>query len=155
MIINTIQLHRGSSISWSGFSLTSKSVDCTATAADAGANSGSAATTGQTRCRYCGATSLCSTSQRRVMCGAELANQAVWMPLQPSKMESSAGSTLAASPWFDSGQRIFASNRQRMIPFDKWPRDFTAIRIDALPDDALPKKGPGRGNGNFVLSEFK
>ncbi|MFM7207926.1 MAG: WD40 repeat domain-containing protein [Planctomycetaceae bacterium] len=31
----------------------------------------------------------------------------------------------------------------------------TAFRLDALTDDALPHKGPGRaGNGNFVLSTF-
>jgi hypothetical protein len=32
---------------------------------------------------------------------------------------------------------------------------ITGFRLDALADDALPKKGPGRaGNGNFVLNEF-
>ena len=31
----------------------------------------------------------------------------------------------------------------------------TGIRLDALADDSLPKKGPGRAaNGNFVLNEF-
>jgi len=31
----------------------------------------------------------------------------------------------------------------------------TALRLEALADDALPQKGPGRaGNGNFVLSTF-
>jgi hypothetical protein len=32
---------------------------------------------------------------------------------------------------------------------------ITGIRLDALPDADLPGKGPGRGNGNFVLTEFK
>lgn len=33
---------------------------------------------------------------------------------------------------------------------------ITAIRLEALSDDRLPAKGPGRaGNGNFVLTEFK
>ncbi len=37
----------------------------------------------------------------------------------------------------------------------KLPR-ITAIRLEALSDDRLPAKGPGRApNGNFVLSEFK
>jgi len=32
---------------------------------------------------------------------------------------------------------------------------ISAIRIEVLPDDSLPNKGPGRaGNGNFVLSEI-
>jgi hypothetical protein len=32
---------------------------------------------------------------------------------------------------------------------------ITGIRLEALPDSTLPGKGPGRGNGNFVLTEFK
>ncbi len=32
----------------------------------------------------------------------------------------------------------------------------TGFRVEVLPDQSLPNKGPGRaGNGNFVLSEFK
>jgi len=35
-------------------------------------------------------------------------------------------------------------------------KGIRAFRLEALPDDRLPAKGPGRaGNGNFVLSEFK
>jgi len=35
-------------------------------------------------------------------------------------------------------------------------KKITAIRLEVLPDDSLPAKGPGRApNGNFVLSEFK
>lgn len=34
-------------------------------------------------------------------------------------------------------------------------KDITGLRLEVLPDDSLPAKGPGRaGNGNFVLSEF-
>ena len=34
--------------------------------------------------------------------------------------------------------------------------DIRGLKIEALPDDALPKKGPGRSaNGNFVLSEVR
>lgn len=33
-------------------------------------------------------------------------------------------------------------------------KSITAIRLEVLPDDSLPKRGPGRaGNGNFVLTE--
>lgn len=33
-------------------------------------------------------------------------------------------------------------------------KSITAIRLEVLPDDSLPAKGPGRaGNGNFVLTE--
>lgn len=34
-------------------------------------------------------------------------------------------------------------------------KPITAIRLEVLPDDSLPQKGPGRaGNGNFVLTEI-
>ena len=32
---------------------------------------------------------------------------------------------------------------------------ITGFRLEALTDPSLPGKGPGRGNGNFVLTEFK
>ena len=33
--------------------------------------------------------------------------------------------------------------------------NITGLRLEVLPDDSLPGKGPGRaGNGNFVLHEF-
>jgi hypothetical protein len=35
------------------------------------------------------------------------------------------------------------------------PGTFSGFRLEALPDDSLPAKGPGRSNnGNFVLSKF-
>ncbi len=35
------------------------------------------------------------------------------------------------------------------------PGTFSGIRLEALPDDSLPGKGPGRsGNGNFVLTKL-
>src|SRR5690606_31108405 len=38
------------------------------------------------------------------------------------------------------------------LPFD----NVTAVRLEALTHNSLPKKGPGRAsNGNFVLSEFE
>ncbi len=41
------------------------------------------------------------------------------------------------------------------LTFSKLPPAVTAIRLEVLPDDSLPNKGPGRaGNGNFVLSEI-
>jgi mono/diheme cytochrome c family protein len=32
---------------------------------------------------------------------------------------------------------------------------ITAFRLEALPDESLPKKGPGRDGGNFVLNELR
>jgi mono/diheme cytochrome c family protein len=35
------------------------------------------------------------------------------------------------------------------------PGTFSGFRLDVLPDDSLPAKGPGRGNnGNFVITKF-
>jgi hypothetical protein len=37
-----------------------------------------------------------------------------------------------------------------------WDKPLTALRLEVIPDDSLPEKGPGRSrNGNFVLSEVK
>ena len=42
-----------------------------------------------------------------------------------------------------------------VLTFSNLPANVTAFRLEVLPDDSLPNKGPGRaGNGNFVLSEF-
>jgi len=42
-----------------------------------------------------------------------------------------------------------------LLTFRELPKGVTAFRLEVLPDDSLPRKGPGRaGNGNFVLSEF-
>ncbi|MBT4693316.1 MAG: DUF1553 domain-containing protein, partial [Planctomycetaceae bacterium] len=41
------------------------------------------------------------------------------------------------------------------LTFSSLPKSVTAIRLEALADEALPAGGPGRaGNGNFVLTEF-
>jgi len=42
------------------------------------------------------------------------------------------------------------------LAFAELPAATTALRLDVLPDDALPQRGPGRaGNGNFVVSEVR
>src|SRR5207302_740250 len=33
--------------------------------------------------------------------------------------------------------------------------ELTGFRLDVLADSSLPKKGPGRANGNFVLTEIR
>jgi len=41
------------------------------------------------------------------------------------------------------------------LTFGLGPGTFSGFKLEALPDDSLPAKGPGRsGNGNFVLSKF-
>ena len=42
------------------------------------------------------------------------------------------------------------------ITYQTGDKPITAIRLDVLPDDRLPKKGPGlAGNGNFVMTGFE
>jgi hypothetical protein len=82
--------------------------------------------------------------------------QVAWTVLKPSSIASAEGVTLTAK---DDGS-ILASGKNPAtdtytITVKNPPKGITAFRIEVLPDDSLPKKGPGRaGNGNFVLSEF-
>lgn len=83
-------------------------------------------------------------------------SQVIWTPLTPDSVTSLEGVTLTAK---DDGSYL-ASNKNPAtdtyaVTVKKLPAGVTAFRLEVLPDDSLPQKGPGRaGNGNFVLSEF-
>jgi len=80
-----------------------------------------------------------------------------WIALTPNKMVSEAGIKLT-------------SDKEQVISTDKDPADgkdtyritvktglkgITGFRLEAVPMDKLPGRGPGRGaDGNFVLTEF-
>ncbi|MEY2598946.1 MAG: hypothetical protein RLZZ142_1205 [Verrucomicrobiota bacterium] len=80
-----------------------------------------------------------------------------WSVLQPSDLKSEKGSQLAA----DAEGVVFASGPQPekdsyLVTAELPPGQYTAIRLELLPDDRLPSKGPGRhANGNPILSELK
>lgn len=82
--------------------------------------------------------------------------QVPWTILKPETLVSKEGATLTAKD--DSS--ILASGKSPptdtyTLTFKNLPEKVTAIRLEVLPDDSLPSKGPGRaGNGNFVLSTF-
>ena len=82
--------------------------------------------------------------------------QVTWTVLKPASMTSAEGGTLTAK---DDGS-ILASGKNPdsdtyTLVVKNPPKGITAFRLEVLPDDSLPKKGPGRaGNANFVLSEF-
>jgi hypothetical protein len=82
--------------------------------------------------------------------------QIQWTPLTADTMVSLEGAKL--TPRADGA--ILASEKNGAtdtytLTFSKLPPAVTAIRLEVLPDDSLPNKGPGRaGNGNFVLSEI-
>jgi hypothetical protein len=66
-----------------------------------------------------------------------------------AKLESQAdGSILVSGP--NEAQEVYT------IVVKSPKQGITGIRLEVLPDDSLPAKGPGRApNGNFVLNEFK
>ncbi|MDX1925075.1 MAG: PSD1 and planctomycete cytochrome C domain-containing protein [Pirellulaceae bacterium] len=83
--------------------------------------------------------------------------QVPWQTLKPISAASLEGATLAVQ---DDGT-ILASGKNPAtdlyrLTFENVPENITAIRLEVLPHDSLPTKGPGRaGNGNFVLSEIR
>ena len=86
-----------------------------------------------------------------------LAEAPTWHPLQPGELKSSNGVTLELEP----DGAIFSSGTQPpkdtyTLTADVAPGEITGIRLELLPDDRLPSKGPGRhANGNPIISEFR
>ncbi len=84
-----------------------------------------------------------------------MAADARWTPLTPASAESTGGATLKIR----DDRSILASGKTPdtdvyRVRFTNAPAAFTGLRVEVLPDDSLPSKGPGRaGNGNFVLTE--
>jgi hypothetical protein len=79
-----------------------------------------------------------------------------WTVLDPETFEAVGGSTLTKEvdrSVYSSGKRpdqeIYTISAKTDL------RHITAIRLEVLPDDRLPSKGPGRNeNGNLHLTEF-
>jgi len=89
-----------------------------------------------------------------LMTAATLADDR-WTRLVPAAVESSGGATLKIR----DDRSILASGKNPdldtyTLRFTNAPTTISSLRLEALPDDSLPSKGPGRaGNGNFVLTE--
>ena len=79
----------------------------------------------------------------------------LWSPLQFTELKSTNGATLSDQ----ANQVIFVSgNEGKTVYTLSGPTKqshITAVRLEMLSDDRLPGKGPGRGNGNFVLGEIE
>ncbi|MDA1161781.1 MAG: PSD1 and planctomycete cytochrome C domain-containing protein [Planctomycetota bacterium] len=80
-----------------------------------------------------------------------------WETLDPSTVASSGGSKFEKQP---DGSHLAigkAPNKEVLIIVaDTRRRSIRAIRLEALRDDSLPNKGPGRAdNGNFALGDVK
>ena len=86
----------------------------------------------------------------------ELGGEVTWRPLEFAEMKSAIGAkfdklpenaVLVSGP---EGHDTYTLAANTDLPA------ITGVRLEALPDDALPTKGPGRSmNGNFVLNELK
>ncbi|HYG77071.1 MAG TPA: PSD1 and planctomycete cytochrome C domain-containing protein [Planctomycetota bacterium] len=79
-----------------------------------------------------------------------------WSVLEAAEMKSAGGATLAKAD--DHSVRATGTNpASDTFTFNSAAaKEVTAIRLEALPDDALNAKGPGRSeNGNFVMTSFK
>jgi len=85
---------------------------------------------------------------------AAQSNATAWRPLAVEQLQSTAGATFRAQD--DGSYLVEGVNGDKDAYTLTGSGDLgtvTAIRIEALPDDALPARGPGRApNGNFALS---
>ena len=85
-----------------------------------------------------------------------LPDEFTWTPLKPVAVKSANGAT--AEIQSDASVLLSGTNPETdtyEIQLDSDLKDVAAIRLEALIDDKLPSKGPGRTpHGNFVLSEI-
>ena len=81
---------------------------------------------------------------------------ASWKPLSVKSAQSARGATLTAEP--DGTVLVSGTNENSdiyTVELSLPPGMYTAIRLEVLPDDKLPSKGPGRApHGNFVLTRL-
>ena len=83
-----------------------------------------------------------------------LLEQKQWSVLNPLKSESTGGASLNL---LEDGSILVSGHKSEydtyLITAKTDLRNLTAIRIEALPDESLPKGGPGRDPyGNFLLT---
>lgn len=79
----------------------------------------------------------------------------LWNSLTPAEATASSGAKLKV----EQDHSVLASGTRAdtdvyTLSFTNELADLVGLRLEALPDDSLPAKGPGRAdNGNFVLTE--
>ncbi len=88
---------------------------------------------------------------------ATLNKATVWVPLEVESATSSGGAKLTKQ--VDGSLLVSGPNATPdtyTVTAKTDLKGITGVRLEVLPDDSLPAKGPGRApNGNFVLNEFK
>ncbi len=81
----------------------------------------------------------------------------VWTPLDPAEISSTSAATLTKQ----KDLSILATSSNGLGAYKVVAHTelsgITAVKLDVLTDDKLPKRGPGRAptDGNFVLTEFE
>lgn len=79
-----------------------------------------------------------------------------WQTLKPATLKSQAG--LVMNPEPDGAVLVPATTAKDSytieVPFDA-AQKITALRLEALPHDSLPGKGPGHAGGNFVVTRVR
>jgi hypothetical protein len=84
-----------------------------------------------------------------------LAVEPTWSTLKPSKLSARSGAKLRV---LEDDSVLAESKDKTEVTTLNLPllgSKLTAIRLDAMPDDRLPGKGPGYGGGNFVVSRVQ
>ena len=85
------------------------------------------------------------------------AQKTVWHVAEPGVLKAKGGASLTVRP--DKSILATGTNpptETYTVTFKPAPAKITALRLEVLPDDSMPVKGPGRSaNGNFVMTGFK
>jgi hypothetical protein len=80
-----------------------------------------------------------------------------WLTLEPTSLSATGGAKLTRQPdgsILASGKNANQSIYTIVAATDL--TDITGVRLEVLPDDSLPSRGPGRApDGNFVLTEIE
>lgn len=87
---------------------------------------------------------------------AERTKKIEWTALKPVEAKSKNGAILKV---LEDGSVIASGKNpdtdEYTLSFNNELKGVTGLRLEALPDDSFPAKGPGRaGNGNFVVNEL-
>jgi hypothetical protein len=87
----------------------------------------------------------------------QAASIVAWAPFAPTSLQSASGAKLAIQPdgsVLASGENPAKETYTLTAPVTLGT--ISAIRLEALPDDSLPARGPGRAvNGNFVMTDVR
>ena len=89
--------------------------------------------------------------------GAWARREGAWAMFEIVSVVSTGGASLtrqADGSWFASGTR--PDRDTYIVTAHRRAGKMSAVRLEVLPDDRLPQRGPGRwDNGNFHLTEFR